>query len=97
MAADLAVRVLDGDVGRSHLQFAGNTDCQDAGFLAEAGFNGLDYREVPLADQLAFFLDSDAVLGDVETVPLVCLGEPFDDQRLDAESCQHLCRGTAGV
>ena len=43
------------------------------------------------------FLNGDAVLVDMEAVPLVFLGEPFDDQRLDAEAGQHLGGGAAGV
>src|SRR6266567_346724 len=66
VAADLAVGVLDRDVGRGHFQFAGGADGQDAGFLPQAGFDGLDHRKVSLADQFLFFLDGDAVLGDVE-------------------------------
>lgn len=62
MAADLAVRVLDRDVGGGHLQFTGRADGEDAGLLAQACFQGLDDGEVTLADQFALLLNSNPLL-----------------------------------
>ena len=97
MAADLAVRVLDRDVGGGHLHFAGRSDGQDAGFLAEPRFDGFNHGEIPFADQLGFFPDRDTLHRNVQAVPLVFLGDAFDDQRLYVKPCQHLGGGAAGV
>ena len=61
VAADLAVRVLDGDVGGGHLEFAGRADGQDAGLLAQPRLERLDHGEVALAEQFVLFADGDAV------------------------------------
>ena len=97
VAADLAVRVLDRDVGGGHFQLTGGADGEDAGLLAETGLKCLDHRKVPLADQFLLFLNGNAVLGDMEAVPLVFLGQAFDDEGLDGETGQHLRCSTTGV
>ncbi len=67
-------------------------------FLPSRCLEGVDHLVVPFADQFRLFADCGAVLVDVEAVPLRVLGRhAFDDQRLDAEPGQVLCRGAAGV
>ncbi len=97
MAADLAVRVLDGDVGRGHPQFSGRTDGDDAGFLAETGFKSFNNRKIIPADEFGFFVDGHAVPVDVQAVPFVLSGEPLDDQRPDAQPGQQLGRCASRV
>src|SRR6185369_2145991 len=97
VAAELAVRVLDRDVGGGHLEFAGRADGQDSGLLAEARFHGFNDGKVSLAEQFGLLLDGDAIQGQVNMVPGVLLWLSFDDQRLDPHAGQHLCRGPAGI
>ena len=66
VAADIAVRIFHGDVGRRHSELTGGTDGQYADLLAESFAQGPDDFIVPLADEFGIFRDGGAVLVDVD-------------------------------
>ena len=97
MAAQLAVAVFHRYVGDEHLHLTGGVDGKNPDLFAEPLLQGLDHSEVAFSYQFCFLGDEHSILADVQTEPFIPLGQPFDNQRLDAETGKLLGGKAAGV
>ncbi len=94
---DMVVRILNGDIGGTHLHLAGVADGHEADFVGESFFNIFNYGIIPLADNLFFCCNGNTVRGNAEGMPAVVFRLSFNDECFAAHSCKYLGRCAARV
>ncbi len=84
MAADITIRIFDGNVGCCHPHFTCRADAQDGQIVSV--FPGYRVQDIiiPLSSQFRLFSDSHPFPVDMERIKDVFLGKPFNNERANA-------------
>ncbi|EKD34009.1 MAG: hypothetical protein ACD_75C02507G0002 [uncultured bacterium] len=90
-------RILHGDVGGGQFHFARRADGDHRAFVAKSGIQFLHHLIIAAADKLGLFENRNPLSRNLQAVPLIRLGQTFDNQRLHPVFRQHLGGSSAGV